>query len=49
MSKTTTIPARATAKAIIEANKPPRGATHFRYTEMGRRKPIIGAIKNKAS
>lgn len=42
---TVTIPANATAKAIIEANKPPRGATHFRYTE-GRRKPIIDSIKN---
>ncbi len=42
---TVTIPANATAKAILEANKPPRGATHFRYTE-GRRKPIIDAIKN---
>lgn len=42
---TVSIPANATAKAILEANKPPRGATHFRYTE-GRRKPIIDAIKN---
>ena len=42
---TFSIPANATAKAILETNKPPRGATHFRYTE-GRRKPIIDAIKN---
>jgi hypothetical protein len=42
---TISIPANATAKAIIEANKPPRGATHFRYTE-GRRKPVVDAIKN---
>ena len=39
------IPANAKAKAIIESNKPPKGATHFRYVE-GRRKPIIDAIKN---
>jgi hypothetical protein len=42
---TVTIPANVTAKAILEANKPPRGATHFRYTE-GRRKPIVDTIKN---
>ena len=42
---TVSIPANATAKAILETNKPPRGATHFRYAE-GRRKPIIDAIKN---
>ena len=42
---TVSIPANATAKAILETNKPPRGASHFRYTE-GRRKPIIDAIKN---
>lgn len=42
---TVSIPANASAKAILETNKPPRGATHFRYTE-GRRKPIIDAIKN---
>jgi len=42
---TVSIPANATAKAIIETNKPPKGATHFRYTE-GNRKPIIDAIKN---
>lgn len=42
---TVTIPANATAKAILETNKPPRGATHFRYME-GRHKPIIDAIKN---
>lgn len=40
-----TIPANAKAKAITETNKPPRGATHFRYVE-GKRKPIIDAIKN---
>ena len=39
------IPAKAKAKAIIDSNKPPKGATHFRYVE-GRRKPIIDAIKN---
>jgi len=39
------IPANAKAKAIIETNKPPRGATHFRYVE-GKRKPIVDAIKN---
>lgn len=42
-----TIPANATAKAILESHKPPRGATHFRYTE-GRRKPIIDSLKNIA-
>lgn len=40
-----TIPANTTTKAILETHKPPRGATHFRYTE-GRRKPVIDAIKN---
>jgi len=39
------IPANAKAKAIIETNKPPKGATHFRYVE-GKRKPIIDVIKN---
>ena len=39
------IPANAKATALIETNKPPRGATHFRYAE-GKRKPIIDAIKN---
>jgi hypothetical protein len=43
--KTITIPANATAKAILEANKPPRGATHFRYTE-GRRRPVIDKMAN---
>lgn len=42
---TVTIPANATAKAILETNKPPRGATHFRYTE-GRRKPVIDKLAN---
>lgn len=42
---TVSIPANATAKAILETNKPPRGATHFRFTE-GRRKPIIDRLKN---
>ena len=45
MNNTINIPANATAKAILEAHNPPRGATHFRFTE-GRRKPIIDAIKN---
>jgi len=39
------IPENATAAAIIAAKKPPRGATHFRYTE-GRRKPIIDKLAN---
>ena len=39
------IPANATTKAILEINKPPRGATHFRYTE-ARRKPVIDKIAN---
>jgi len=39
------IPANATTKAILENNKPPRGATHFRYTE-ARRKPVIDKIAN---
>lgn len=42
---TVTIPANTTTEAILETHKPPRGATHFRYTE-GRRKPVIDAIKN---
>jgi|GEM_PF-2586675 len=42
---TVSIPANATAKAIIASNKPPRGATHFRYTE-GRRKPVIDKLAN---
>lgn len=42
---TVSIPANASAKAILEAHKPPRGSTHFRYME-GNRKPIIDAIKN---
>ncbi len=45
MSTTTTIPANANAKAILETNKPPRGATHFRYTE-GKRKPVIDKLAN---
>jgi hypothetical protein len=40
-----TIPANATTKSILAANKPPRGATHFRFTE-ARRKPVIDKIKN---
>ena len=39
------IPNTTTAKAILAANKPPRGATHFRYTE-ARRKPVIDKIAN---
>lgn len=42
---TVSIPANATAKAILETNKPPKGATHFRYTE-GRRKPVIDKLAN---
>ena len=42
---TISIPANATAKAILETNKPPRGATHFRYSE-GRRKPITDKLVN---
>ena len=39
------IPANATTKAILETNQPPRGATHFRYTE-ARRKPVIDKVAN---
>lgn len=42
---TVSIPANASAKAILETNKPPRGSTHFRYTE-GRRKPVIDKLAN---
>lgn len=42
---TVTIPQNATTKSILETHKPPRGATHFRYTE-ARRKPVIDSIKN---
>lgn len=42
---TVSIPANATAKAILAANKTPRGATHFRYTEGGR-KPVIDKLAN---
>lgn len=42
---TVTIPQNATTKSILETHKPPRGATHFRYTE-GRRKPVMDSIKN---
>ncbi len=42
---TVSIPANASAKAIIETNKPPRGSTHFRYTE-GRHKPVIDKLAN---
>jgi hypothetical protein len=42
---TVTIPQNATTKSLLETHKPPRGATHFRYTE-GRRKPVIDSIKN---
>lgn len=45
MNNTVTIPANASAKAIFEANKPPRGSTHFRYTE-GKRKPLIDKLAN---
>lgn len=45
MNATISIPANATAKAILETNKPPRGATHFRYTE-GRLKPVIDKLAN---
>jgi len=44
---TVSIPANATAKAITKDNKPPRGATHFRYTE-DRRKPVIEPINKIA-
>ena len=40
-----TIPANATAKAILKTNQPPRGSTHFRYTE-GRRRPVIDKLAN---
>lgn len=39
------IPSITTAKKILATAKPPRGATHFRFTE-GRRKPIVDVIKN---
>jgi hypothetical protein len=42
---TVTIPQNATTQSILQSLKPPRGATHFRYTE-GRRKPVIDSIKN---
>ncbi len=45
MNNTVTIPANANAKAILETNKPPRGSTHFRYTE-GKRKPVIDKLAN---
>jgi len=39
------IPSNATAKKILATNKPPRGTTHFRFSD-GNRKPVIDKIAN---
>jgi len=38
-------PSNATAKKILSANKPPRGATHFRFSG-GERRAVIDKIAN---
>ena len=39
------IPSNATAKKILATDKPPRGTTHFRFSD-GNRKPVIDKIAN---
>jgi len=39
------IPSNTTAKKILATNKPPRGATHFRFSD-GKRKPVIDKLAN---